>query len=77
MFKRDGGVARELWNAVGRNIAPGDVTRLSDDEVVVPLERFLAARNWLGSALSTYGCDAQFDGGLLAVLNVLTPSAER
>lgn len=68
MLRRDGGVSPELWNALGRNIAPGASSHASDDEVVVPLERFLAARNWLGTALRTYDCEAQFDAALTAVL---------
>ena len=68
VLRRDGDVSAELWNALGRNIAPGASTRASDNEVVVPLERFLAARNWLGTALRTYNCDAQFDAGLTTAL---------
>jgi SNF2 family DNA or RNA helicase len=61
-------VTAELWNALGRNIAPGSAHRAADDEVVVPLERFLASRNWLASALETYGVDADLDGPLSGVL---------
>lgn len=68
MLRREGVVSSELWNAVGRNIAPGSAARPSDEEVVVPLERFLAARNWLGSVLSTYRCDAELGPELLAIL---------
>jgi SNF2 family DNA or RNA helicase len=53
---------------MGRNIAPGLARRVNDDEVVVPLERFLAARNWLGRALMTYQCDASLDVALEAIL---------
>lgn len=53
---------------MGRNIAPGLARRVNDDEVVVPLERFLAARNWLGRALTTYQCDASLDAELEAIL---------
>jgi SNF2 family DNA or RNA helicase len=67
-FRRDGAVAVELWNAMGRNIAPGVASRVGDDEVVVPLERFVAARNWLGRALTTYHCDASLDAELEAIL---------
>jgi len=67
-LKRDDGVARELWNSVGRNIAPGLARQVADDEVIVPLERFLATRNWLGQALTSYGCDAALDGELRAIL---------
>jgi SNF2 family DNA or RNA helicase len=34
----------------------------------VPLERFLATRNWLGQALTTYGCAAALDEALVAML---------
>lgn len=61
-------MATELWNAVGRNIAPGVAARVGDDEVVVPLERFLATRNWLGRALTTYRCTVILDRSLLALL---------
>jgi SNF2-related domain/Helicase conserved C-terminal domain len=67
-LKRDVAVASELWNSVGRNIAPGAAARVGDDEVLVPLERFLAARNWLGRALTTYRCTAVLDPALLALL---------
>ena len=68
MLRRDGAVAGELWNAVGRNIAPGASRRLGDDELLVPLDRFLAMRNWLGQALTTYSCEAALDDNLLALL---------
>jgi SNF2 family DNA or RNA helicase len=67
-LKRDEAVASELWNSVGRNIAPGAAARVGDDQVIVPLERFLAARNWLGRALTTYRCTAILDPSLLALL---------
>ncbi len=67
-LKRDEAVASELWNSVGRNIAPGVAARVGDDQVLVPLERFLAARNWLGRALTTYRCTAVLDPSLLALL---------
>jgi SNF2 family DNA or RNA helicase len=67
-LKRDEAVASELWNSVGRNIAPGAAARVGNDQVVVPLERFLAARNWLGRALTTYRCTAILDPSLLALL---------
>ena len=34
----------------------------------MPLERFLATRNWLGQALTTYACQASLDEPLLAML---------
>lgn len=61
-------MATELWNSVGRNIAPGAAARVGDDEILVPVERFLAARNWLGRALATYDCTALLDTELLALL---------
>lgn len=67
-IERGDGVPVELWNSLGRNIAPG-VARLTDEvTVVVPLERFLASRNWLASALSTHVCPIAFDPGVQAVL---------
>ena len=68
MLRRDNGVPAELWNSVGRNIAPGAARRLGDNELLVPLERFLATRNWLGQALTTYGCAATIDDALVAML---------
>jgi hypothetical protein len=63
------GVADELWNALGRNIAPGRSTRVGDEELHVPLERFLSSRRWLAQALTTYGCAADIDPTLLDVLS--------
>lgn len=67
-FRRDGDVPSELWNALGRNIAPGTSNLASNEEVVVPLDRFLSGRNWLGTALRAYDCKARFDGALTAAL---------
>jgi len=61
-------VAAEFWNSVGRNVAPGASKLLDDDVLLVPLERFLAMRNWLGQALMTYGCDAVLDDALVGML---------
>jgi SNF2 family DNA or RNA helicase len=68
VLRREDGVAAELWNSIGRNIAPGASQRLDDDALRVPLERFLATRNWLGQALTTYGCDSILDERLVAIL---------
>ncbi len=68
VLRRDGDVDAELWNSVGRNVAPGVARRVGDDSLVVPLDRFLATRNWLGQALTTYGCQATLDDSLLALL---------
>jgi hypothetical protein len=54
-FSRDGEVDDELWNALGRNIAPGGA-QIDDRHVSVPVERLLAARQWLAQALTTYQC---------------------
>lgn len=67
-FRRGDGVAPELWNSLGRNIAPDSAQALGDDEVVVPLERFLASRNWLHHALTRHGCEIDLDEGLRAIL---------
>ncbi len=68
MLRRENGVASELWNSVGRNVAPGATRRLDDDQLLVPLERFLATRNWIGQALTTYDCEAVLDDQLVAML---------
>lgn len=68
VLRRDGGVDAELWNSVGRNIAPGVARRVGDDSLIVPLERFLATRNWLGQALTTYGCQAALGESLRGFL---------
>lgn len=58
-FHRRAGVPNGLWNALGRNIAPG--VRAEDELLVVPAERFLASRNWLGRALTAHRCSITFD----------------
>jgi SNF2 family DNA or RNA helicase len=58
-FHRVTDVPDELWNALGRNIAPG--VRANSEILVVPVECFLASRNWLGQALVTHGCAVTFD----------------
>ncbi len=66
-FSRDGEVPDELWNALGRNIAPG-VPQYDDRQVSVPVERLLAARRWLAQALETYACDFDPTGAVVALL---------
>lgn len=61
-------VPAELWNAIGRNIAPGVITRVDSDSVRVPIDRFLASRMWLGQQLAMYGCDAEFDDEIREIL---------
>jgi SNF2 family DNA or RNA helicase len=65
-FHRLTGVPSELWNALGRNIAPG--VRADGDMLVVPVERFLASRNWLGQALVSHGCAVTFDDDTQRIL---------
>jgi hypothetical protein len=60
VFSRDNAVAAELWNALGRNIAPGQEHRLDDRHVGVPVERLLSTRNWLAEMLTTYDCAVDF-----------------
>ncbi len=55
LFSRDSDVPDELWNALGRNIAP-NTRQVDDRHVSVPVERLLATRQWLAEALTTYGC---------------------
>lgn len=65
--ERRDGVPDALWNALGRNIAPG-AHRGEPDVLVVPLERFLASRNWLAQALRSHGCDITFDDDVVRAL---------
>lgn len=67
-IERGADVPLELWNSLGRNIAPGAARLTNDLTVVVPLERFLASRNWLASALSTHACAITIDPNVRAVL---------
>lgn len=41
---------------------------ISDDEVVVPLDRFLASRNWLHNALNRYDCKAEVAAELSGII---------
>lgn len=67
VFERTEDVADPLWNSLGRNIAPG-ASRYLDGTLSVPLERFLATRNWLAGALRTHQCHAEFSLALRSVL---------
>jgi SNF2 family DNA or RNA helicase len=67
-IRQSGDVAPSLWNALGRNIAPGVTTRVGDHELRVPLDQFLAGRNWLGQALNNEGCEADLAPEVLALL---------
>jgi len=46
----------------------GIVTRTDAMEITIPVDRFLAARTWLGDALTTYRCDIEFDEATQAIL---------
>jgi SNF2 family DNA or RNA helicase len=37
--------------------------------VIVPVDRFLSKRAWLGQMLTTYACEAHFDSGVVALLS--------
>ncbi len=67
-IERSAEVEPALWNAIGRNVAPGATTRVDDFEVRVPLDLFLGSRNWLGQALNTHGCDAEIADGVMSLL---------
>jgi SNF2 family DNA or RNA helicase len=69
LISRDTDVPEELWRALGRNIAPGQVERRSEDEVSVPLERFLTARRWLAQSLQSYRCVSEVSPALEETLN--------
>jgi hypothetical protein len=66
-FSRDAEVPDDLWNALGRNIAPG-VRQLDDRQVSVPVERLLAARQWLAEALRTYAVGFDPTSAIVAML---------
>ena len=66
-FSRDNLVPDELWNALGRNIAP-DVRQVDDRHVAVPVERLLATRQWLAGALQVYACGFDPTGAIVALL---------
>ncbi len=68
-ISRNGDVPEELWRALGRNIAPGRTTRLSDSQISVPLERLLTSRRWLSRTLSKYRCEVVVTGELEEILS--------
>lgn len=49
-------------------MAQGVITRADSFSITIPVDRFLAARTWLGQALITYGCDIEFDETTQAIL---------
>ncbi len=51
-----------------RNVAPDRTERISDDEVAVPVERFLARRMWLGQLLQDHRCAFLPDAQVSALL---------
>jgi SNF2 family DNA or RNA helicase len=70
LFKRDESVPDELWHSLGRNIAPGAHRYLNQHgALVVPLQRFLASRPWLASALVTYDCGADLSAEIADLVN--------
>lgn len=67
-LRRLDGVPDELWRSLARNIAPDRTVRTSDDELTVPLERFLARRMWIGQLLQDHGCAVRTDAAMEAFL---------
>jgi hypothetical protein len=67
-IKRTADISPELWKSIGRNVAPGITTRSDAMEIVVPLDRFLASRIWLGQSLIAYNCEVEFDEHVQALL---------
>jgi SNF2 family DNA or RNA helicase len=61
-------IPEELWRALGRNIAPGRVVRLSENEISIPLERLLASRRWLSRTLAAYACRVEVTSELEEIL---------
>ena len=64
---RDRDVADDAWRTLERNLAPGRL-RVVNHEFALPIESFLARRNWLAQTLIANGCEAVFDPAILAVL---------
>lgn len=62
-------VPDELWRSLARNIAPDRVTRVSEHEFVVPIERFLVRRMWLGQLLRDFRCAVTTDAGVQELLD--------
>ncbi len=73
-IERDSGTEDELWRSLGRNISPEDHHQ-DDDVVDVPLEWFLASRNWLANALQRFRCDIDFSDAATGMLEIA--NAER
>lgn len=44
------------------------ITRADATAITIPVDRFLAARTWLGQALISYHCDIEFDEAIQVVL---------
>lgn len=68
VFLRSMDAPAALWNSLGRNIAPGQTHTDVDGSLRVPIGRFLASRNWLGQALTTYACAIDVTPALAALL---------
>lgn len=68
-LRRGDGMPIELWNSLGRNIAPGSAVIADSDQIVVPVERFLAKRNWLGATLNRYDCTPEVDPVIRSLLD--------
>jgi SNF2 family DNA or RNA helicase len=67
VIARDNGVPDDAWRTLERNLAPGSL-RVINHEFVVPIDSFLARRNWLAHTLIAYGCEAVFDTSILTLL---------
>jgi len=61
-------VPSELWSSIGRNMVQGNITRSDATAITIPVDRFLAARTWLGQTLVAYHCDIEFDEATQAIL---------
>jgi len=68
-LRRGDAIPPELWNSLGRNIAPGSAVIVDSDQIVVPVERFLARRNWLGATLNSYDCTPEVDPAIRHLLD--------
>jgi SNF2 family DNA or RNA helicase len=69
VFSRDAAVPDELWNALGRNIAPDQARMLDEHHLGVPIERLLSTRNWLADMLTTYDCAVELSPAVQEMLN--------
>lgn len=68
MLSVDAEASVEMWNALGRNIAPDRARVIDDRHIAVPVERLLVSRNWLGQLLTTYGCALDVTPAVQALL---------